>query len=101
MARPSPGTWHAISHLLDQVLDLSTDERPAWLEALRARDAHAADALAGWTKRNASGEEIGTGLGMWIVKSVVEEYGGAVKLIYPNQGFGVRFRFPSREKTSR
>ena len=48
MARPSPGTWHAISHLLDQVLDLSTDERPAWLEALRARDAHAADALAGW-----------------------------------------------------
>lgn len=50
------------------------------------------------TKRNTSGEEIGTGLGMWIIKSVVEENSGVVKLLYPAQGFGVRITFPLKYK---
>lgn len=53
------------------------------------------------TKRNVSGEEIGTGLGMWIIKSVVHEYGGTVKLIFPPQGFGVRIKFPVGEKATK
>lgn len=48
MARPSPRTWHAISHLLDEVLDLALAARPAWLASLRSRDPHAAAAVAEW-----------------------------------------------------
>ena len=47
------------------------------------------------TKRNAySGEEEGTGLGMWIIKSIAEENDGVTSLLYPDVGFGVRISFP-------
>ena len=47
------------------------------------------------TKRDKhTGDEIGTGLGMWLVKSVAEENGGKVKLLYPKEGFGIRITFP-------
>ncbi|NOT14062.1 MAG: HAMP domain-containing histidine kinase [Methylotenera sp.] len=50
------------------------------------------------TKLNSSGDEIGTGLGMWIIKSVVEENDGTVKLLYPDNGFGLRMSFPHKYK---
>lgn len=47
------------------------------------------------TKRNIfTGEEEGTGLGMWLIKSIVEENDGSVKLFYPEVGFGLRMLFP-------
>ena len=48
MARPSPDTWHSISHLLDEVLDLAPDARAGWLAALGTRDPRAAEAIGGW-----------------------------------------------------
>lgn len=47
------------------------------------------------TKRNEhTGEEIGTGLGMWLVDTIVKEYNGTIKLLYPeNKGFGIRISF--------
>jgi signal transduction histidine kinase len=47
------------------------------------------------TKRNEhTGEEIGTGLGMWLVDTIIKEYNGNVKLLYPkNKGFGIRIAF--------
>jgi signal transduction histidine kinase len=49
------------------------------------------------TKRNPhTAEEIGTGLGMWILKSIVEENSGQVKLLYPEIGFGIRISFPNK-----
>lgn len=51
------------------------------------------------TRRNAfSGEEEGTGLGMWLVKSIVDENDGNVKLLYPETGFGIRLNFPIKYK---
>ncbi|SUB31434.1 osmolarity sensor protein [Yersinia pseudotuberculosis] len=51
------------------------------------------------TKRNIySGEEEGTGLGMWLVKSITEENDGKVKLLYPEIGFGIRLSFPVKYK---
>lgn len=51
------------------------------------------------TKRNIySGEEEGTGLGMWLVKSITEENDGKVKLLYPAVGFGLRLSFPVKYK---
>lgn len=48
MSRPSPDSWRTISRLLDEALDLAPEARPAWLDALRARDAEAAAAVAQW-----------------------------------------------------
>lgn len=51
------------------------------------------------TKRNAiTGEEEGTGLGLWIVKSIVEENDGTTNLLFPNEGFGIRTTFPIKYK---
>jgi signal transduction histidine kinase len=51
------------------------------------------------TKRNPySGEEIGTGLGMWIIKSIIEENDGMVRLLFPKVGFGIRITFPIKYK---
>jgi signal transduction histidine kinase len=47
------------------------------------------------TKRNKqTGEEEGTGLGMWLVKSIVEENDGKAILLYPEIGFGLKITFP-------
>lgn len=51
------------------------------------------------TKRNQhTGEEEGTGLGMWIIKSIVEENDGIIHLLYPKIGFGLRINFPVKYK---
>lgn len=51
------------------------------------------------TKRSPqTGEKIGTGLGMWLVKSVVEDNDGKVKLLFPEIGFGLRITFPVKFK---
>ncbi|WP_460095359.1 ATP-binding protein [Pseudomonas sp. H2_E02] len=38
------------------------------------------------TKTNSLGEEVGTGLGMWLVQKTIEEYGGKAQL-----GHGIGF----------
>jgi signal transduction histidine kinase len=51
------------------------------------------------TKRNRqTGEEEGTGLGMWLVKSIVEENDGNTTLLYPEIGFGLKITFPIKYK---
>lgn len=47
------------------------------------------------TRRNPStGEEIGTGLGMWIVKTVLEENDADAIILNYDDGFGIRLTFP-------
>lgn len=51
------------------------------------------------TRRNPfTGEEEGTGLGMWLVKSIVSENDGTLKLLFPDIGFGIRIIFPIKYK---
>ncbi len=51
------------------------------------------------TKRDEnSGDEIGTGLGMWIIKSVVEDNDGRIKLLFPDSGFKIMLSFPQKYK---
>jgi signal transduction histidine kinase len=51
------------------------------------------------TRRNPyTGEEEGTGLGMWLVKSIATENDGIVKLLFPQIGFGIRLIFPIKYK---
>lgn len=53
------------------------------------------------TKRNQyTGEEEGTGLGMWLVKTISEDNDATVKLLFPEKGFGIRFLFPIKYKRS-
>jgi eukaryotic-like serine/threonine-protein kinase len=44
----SPEAWQTISRLLDEALDLPAERRAPWLEALRAKDATVAAAVAAW-----------------------------------------------------
>ena len=47
------------------------------------------------TKRSAStGEEIGTGLGMYLVKLIAEDNDARITLLTPAKGFGIQFVFP-------
>ncbi|WP_422358909.1 ATP-binding protein [Reichenbachiella sp.] len=51
------------------------------------------------TKRNAfTGAEEGTGLGMWLVKSIAKENDADAKLLFPKEGFGLRLTFPLKFK---
>ncbi len=51
------------------------------------------------TRRNPfTGEEEGTGLGMWLVKSIASENDGIIKLLFPEVGFGIRIIFPIKYK---
>jgi C4-dicarboxylate-specific signal transduction histidine kinase len=44
-----------------------------------------------------TGDEEGTGLGMWLLKSIVNDNDGNVNLLYPsNGGFGIRISFPKK-----
>ncbi|MBQ3944457.1 MAG: HAMP domain-containing histidine kinase [Alphaproteobacteria bacterium] len=49
------------------------------------------------TKRNrTTGEEIGTGLGMWIVNLVAKDYDASVKILSPDIGFAIVIDFPKK-----
>lgn len=51
------------------------------------------------TKRSAStGEEIGTGLGMWLVKLIAEDNDARVTILTPSVGFGLQMIFPIKYK---
>lgn len=48
------------------------------------------------TKRDEhTGEQIGTGLGMWIIKSVIDEYDGSIRLTKVRPGFQVNIKLPA------
>ena len=53
------------------------------------------------TKRDSVGQEIGTGLGMWIVKVISDEYQANVKLATAMErpGFNISFSFPQKYKS--
>jgi len=47
------------------------------------------------TKRDErTGEKIGTGLGMWIVKSIIDEYDGDIEFLNIRPGFGLKIALP-------
>lgn len=47
------------------------------------------------TKRDKLGNEIGTGLGMWLLKSAIDYNKGSVKLFNPDKGFQIKVRLKS------
>lgn len=51
------------------------------------------------TKRNPkTGEKIGTGIGMWLVKSVIEDNDGTVTFTNLRPGFAIKIKFPKKFK---
>jgi signal transduction histidine kinase len=46
------------------------------------------------TKIDRSGNETGTGLGMWIVKNTVDDYKGEIEIIKKRPGFKIKIFFP-------
>ncbi len=53
------------------------------------------------TKRNIyTGEEEGTGLGMWLVQSIARDNDAKTNLLFPDVGFGLRIAFPIKYKKS-
>lgn len=49
------------------------------------------------TKRDVVGNEIGTGLGMWMVKATTDEYNGSVEIVKERPGFKLKFTLPLRQ----
>lgn len=52
------------------------------------------------SKKDKDGQDIGTGLGMYLVKNVIEDYSGAVEILDTNQGFTIKINFPTRKTTA-
>lgn len=48
-------------------------------------------------KRDRIGKEIGTGLGMYLVKSVIDDNNGTIDILGPEKGFAVLMSFPTRK----
>jgi len=48
-------------------------------------------------KRDRKGKEIGTGLGMYLVKSVIDDNNGTIDILNPEKGFSVLITFPIRK----
>ena len=46
------------------------------------------------SKVDRHGNEIGTGLGMYLVKSVIDDNNGNVQILEPEKGFEIRLLFP-------
>ena len=46
------------------------------------------------TKLNKNKEPIGTGIGMWIVDTVVDYYNGNIEIHTPEKGFSTTIRLP-------
>lgn len=46
------------------------------------------------SKVDRNGNEIGTGLGMYLVKSVIDDNNGSIQILEPENGFGIRLLFP-------
>ena len=49
------------------------------------------------SKIDKKGKEIGTGLGMYLVKSVVEDNNGDIEILSSSKGFAVKIKFPIRK----
>jgi signal transduction histidine kinase len=53
------------------------------------------------TKRNKhTGEEEGTGLGMWLVSSIIADNDGTKTILFPEKGFGLRISLPRKFLTT-
>ncbi|MEN2489038.1 sensor histidine kinase [Flavobacterium sp. B11] len=49
------------------------------------------------SKKDKKGNEIGTGLGMYLVKNVIDDNNGNIDILEPEKGFSVRITFPIRK----
>lgn len=50
------------------------------------------------TKRDLHGNIIGTGLGMWLVKNIIDEYSGSLEILKPENGFQLEIKFPLQKQ---
>ncbi len=49
------------------------------------------------SKKDRKGDEIGTGLGMYLVKSVIDDNNGSIEILSPEKGFSILITFPLRK----
>jgi signal transduction histidine kinase len=47
-------------------------------------------------KKDRNGKDIGTGLGMYLVKNVVDDNNGDINILTPQKGFALSIAFPIR-----
>ena len=100
-------SFNNLIEVQERIIDISASIRDDYIEILYSDNGVGLDEVFEdkeeiflpfkTAKRDRKGKEIGTGLGMYLVKSVIDDNNGTIDVLEPEKGFSVVMSFPLRK----
>jgi signal transduction histidine kinase len=101
-------SFNNLNEIQERVIDININIKDEYIEILYSDNGVGLDEVFEdkeeiflpfkTAKRDRKGNEIGTGLGMYLVKSVIDDNNGTIDILEPEKGFSVLISFPVRKK---
>lgn len=101
-------SFNSLNEIQERIIDIELDLKEDYIEIIYTDNGVGLDDIFEdkdeiflpfkTAKRDRKGNEIGTGLGMYLVKSVIDDNNGTIDIQEPSKGFSVFISFPIRNK---